>query len=531
MIGPPLKHTRLLAPFAAIVLCAASGFVIANEAPFLVVCPPKLRPAMAAWELHRSSQGLKITWVDSAPTAPEVVAKLNESGRGPQTPFILLVGDCRIAAANQADPTCEVPTHYRPPGPTAAFGTTPSLPGDAPYGDLDGDGVPEIAVGRIPTTDPALLENLCERIIAYENSDDFGPWRDTVQITAGVGGFGMLADAAIESATRAILTSALPPQVQIRVTYASPNSPFNPGPDDFFPTVLNRYREGGLFWVYLGHGQVTELDHVPGPGGSVRSVLCKDDVHLLERPANGAPIALLFACYTGAFDASTDSLAEKMLFAPGGPIAVLAGSRVTMPYGNAIASQGLIDACYSSRANHLGLTWLNAQHELAATAESHPAIAEKRRVLDMVAATISPNAAQLPEERLEHIHLYNLLGDPSLHLKHAKAIELQVPRGVAPGKELLVSGNAPNAGVLHLYICYPPGATPSNQQLSPVERYAHANCVELATSQLSLDAPGPFETTISIPPDASGPVRVVARMECRDGWCNGAATVLVRPGS
>lgn len=531
MIARPPTRFSLPACVAVFVLCVASGFSFANETSFLVVCPPKLRPSMAAWELHRISQGLKIGWVDSAPTASEVLAKLNQSGRGQQTPFILLVGDCRIAAANQADPSCEVPTHYRSPGPTAAFGTTPSLPGDAPYGDLDGDGVPEIAVGRIPTTDPAALENLCQRIIAYETSNDFGPWRDTVQITAGVGGFGLLADAAIESATRAILTSALPPQVQLRVTYASPNSPFNPGPDDFFPTVLNRYREGGLFWVYLGHGQVTELDHVPGPGGSVRAVLCKDDVHLLERPANGAPIALMFACYTGAFDANTDSLAEKMLFAPGGPIAVLAGSRVTMPYGNAIAAQGLIDACYSSQANHLGLTWLNAQRELAATAESHPAIADKRRMLDMVATTISPNAAQLPEERLEHIHLYNLLGDPSLQLKHPKAIDLQVPRGVAPGTELLVKGNAPNAGVLRLFICYPPGGATADQQLSPVERYARANCVELTSSQLSIDTPGLFETTITIPPHASGLVRVVARMECQDGWCNGAAAVLVRPGS
>ncbi len=495
----------------------------------LVVCPPAFREAISPWEQHRLAEGFRLTFVSSASTTQEVIEQLDLAGRNRETDFILLVGDCRISASDAANAEREVPTFYRKPGPTARFGTTASLAGDAPYGDLDGDGVPEISVGRLPASTPEQLSAICQRIIAYETSSDFGPWRDTVQITAGVGGFGWLADSAIESATRSILTTAIPGQIRLGVTYASPNSPFNPGASDFFPTVLRRYREGGLFWVYMGHGQVTELDHVPGPGGTLRPVLASDDVHLLERPANSAPIALVFACYTGAFDANVDSLAERMLFANGGPIAVIAGSRVTMPYGNAIAAQGLIEACYSDRTERLGDAWLRAQHELATPTDSNPIVAERRKLLDMVAAAVSPSADLLPEERLEHIHLYNLLGDPTLKLQHADAITLEVPRGVAPGTTMLVRGNASQGGELTLSICYVPGGAASDVGKSALQQYEQANCVDVARVVLPQCIAGPFETTIEIPANVNGPMRVVARMQRADGWCAGSTTVLVRP--
>jgi hypothetical protein len=179
----------------------------------------------------------------------------------------------------------------------------------------------------------------------------------------------------------------------------------------------------------------------------------------------------------------------------------------------------------------LGQIWLTAQQELATTTDARPEIAEKRRVLDLVAATVSPNAQQLPEERNEHIHLYNLLGDPSLRLRYPQTIELQVPRGIAPGQKLSVSGIAPLGGELKLFLCYPPGGMGANQRLSQLERYRQANCVELAAVHLPVNGPGEFHTSITVPADAYGPMRVIARIECADGWCTGAATVLVRPGS
>ena len=503
--------------------------VVPEARQCLVVCPPQFRTALAPWIDHRNREGVRIQLVDSAPSAGLVKTQLLQNGLTEQTAAILLIGDCRIVAAETASADVEVPTYYRLPGPTAKFGTTPTLAGDAPYGDLNGDGVPEVAVGRLPVHSTDELAGLVQRILAYESSGDFGPWRDTVQITAGVGGFGMLADAAIESATRSVLTSTVPASTRLMVTYCSPSSDFNPGPNDFFPAVLRRYSEGGMFWVYLGHGQVTELDRVPGPGGTRRSVLNRQDVALLERPASAAPIALILACYTGAFDATSESLAERMLLSDGGPVAVLAGSRVTMPYGNAIAAQGLIHAVYQNRSANLGTAWLAAQRELAADSKDDNDLAARRQMVDILATAISPAADQLPEERLEHVHLYNLLGDPLLKLAHPGEITLQMPRGVAPGQTLLIKGVTPHAGDLSLSLCYLPGGVPLQRGLSASERYEMANDGEVARLEMAGRNAGPFAASIVLPEHVRGPMRVVARVQDGAQWSVGAGRVLVRP--
>lgn len=497
-------------------------------ADYLVVCPPAFRPALQPWIEHRTGDGFVVRIVDTAPTAAEVSENLKQAGLGWSTRFILVVGDCRFSAADRADATSEVPTHYRLPGPTARFGTTATLAGDAPYGDLDGDGVPEVAVGRMPVNTPEQLSGLVERIIAYEASRDFGPWRDTVQLTAGMGGFGILADAAIESATRAVLTSSLPASIRTAITYASPASPFNPGATEFFPSVLRRYREGGLFWVYMGHGQVTELDRVAGPDGP-RAVLASDDVELLQRSADGAPIALLLACYTGAFDASEEALAERMLLSDGGPIAVLAGSRVTMPYGNAITAQGLIQAVYHERAERLGDAWLYAQRELATDAGGVEGLAERRRLIDLLAGALTASAELLPPERLEHVHLYNLLGDPALRLRHPEPISLTAPRGVAPGEKFSVEGVAPHEGKLTVAVSPLPGGAKVDAGASRLERYEQANGAELVRIEVPDQAAGPFRVEFALPESARGAVRIVARIEGSEGWSRGSAPLLARP--
>ncbi len=451
-----------------------------ESAVCLVVCPPACRSAMEDWREHRERQGVRVVWAESAATAEDVRSRLKKMGAvaslGNVKPsWILLVGDCQLVTAENADPTREVPTFYREAGPTAKYGTTPTLAGDAPYGDWDGDRIPEIAVGRLPVDRPEELTGIVQRIIDYEESDDMGPWRDAVQITAGVGGFGFLIDKAIESATRSVLVASLPAAVRLAVTYASPTSPFNPGADRFFSTVLKRYHEGSLFWVYMGHGHVTELDKVPGPNGTLRPVLCGDDIDLLRQRAQKSPIAVLLACYSGAFDASVDCLAERMLAAPGGPIAVLAGSRVTMPYGNAIAAQGLMHAVYHHRVPTLGDAWLRAQRELASDQADDEDLAGRRGMVDILAKALGGDSEALEAERLEHLHLYNLLGDPALVLRYPGSIELTVPRTVRSGEAMEIAGTTHHGGTLELTVCYPPGAVPDDYRLNAEELYELAN--------------------------------------------------------
>ena len=49
------------------------------------------------------------------------------------------------------------------------------------------------------------------KILAYERSQEFGPWRQRVNLIAGVGGFSPILDTVIETATSKLLTSCIPP--------------------------------------------------------------------------------------------------------------------------------------------------------------------------------------------------------------------------------------------------------------------------------------------------------------------------------
>ncbi len=68
-----------------------------------------------------------------------------------------------------------------------------------------------------------------------------------------------------------------------------------PDPIEFRATTIKRFNEGGLFWVYLGHGHVQLVDflHVPGDRHPVFDVFAMS--RLSRRQS--APIALFFACY------------------------------------------------------------------------------------------------------------------------------------------------------------------------------------------------------------------------------------------
>src|SRR5438876_792811 len=132
-----------------------------------------------------------------------------------------------------------------------------------------------------------------------------------VLIVAGVGGFSPLLDTVIETATSKLLTSGIPAAYDTRMTYGGWRSPYCPDPRLFHAMTVERHNEGCLFWVYIGHGQATELDRVSIPGerfhifdvNDCRELQCK----------SGAPIAVMLACYTAAFDQPQDCLAEQLL--------------------------------------------------------------------------------------------------------------------------------------------------------------------------------------------------------------------------
>jgi hypothetical protein len=123
-------------------------------------------------------------------------------------------------------------------------------------------------------------------------------------------------------------------------------------------------------------------------------------------------------------DAPHGCLGEELLLAEEGPVAVIAATRVTMPYGNTIMACELLRACFKDRPAAVGdMLRLAQQRVLAPTNKNQPSKDQLRATLDGMAEVLSPPPVDLPAERREHVLMYQLIGDPLLRL-HRPAAEV-----------------------------------------------------------------------------------------------------------
>jgi len=499
----------------------------------LVVCPGAFRDALRPWVAHRQAQGRRIGLLANTGSFAQLQEAIRREAKSGELKCVVLVGDADLTMRDDAAVRARcVPTGYLLSKVTVRFGGEESIASDQLYGDLDGDGKAELAVGRLPVDTPKQLSNLIERIIAYEKNQDFGLWRRRINLVAGAGDFGPLVDPLIENTAREFLTSGVPAEYQTTMTYGNWRSPFCPDPRVFGQTALARLNQGCLFWVYMGHGQVCELEPLPVPGGKY-PVLGPDELPQLGGAAC-PPIALLYCCYAGAFDARVDCLGETMLHQPGGPVAVLAGSRMTMPYGMAALASEMLDACFEERCETLGGMALKAQNKMHVAGEGSP----RRQWLDRLAGFASPSRDELPQEREDHAQLFNLLGDPLLRVRRPQQVALTVPPRATVGDRLEVVGRSPVAGkcVLELVVrrdrltFTPPARWEYKADDGALKEfnsiYQRANDPRLLSQELQVPA-GEFRATFDLPAEAAGACHVRAFVSGAADFAAGAADVRV----
>ena len=494
----------------------------------VVVCPEPLRDALRSWVTERSAEGHDIVVIRAASDPVEVRAAIRRWGRLGDLRSVVLVGDAAASADDPAGGAC-VPTWLVPATINVRWGSEPDIATDAPYGDLDGDGLPDVAVGRLPCDTPAQLERLVAKTLAYGKSRDHGLWRRRVNFVAGVGGFGPLTDRTVELAAAALIRQELPDAFSTSMTYASWTSPFCPHPRRFRAATLRRLNEGCLLWVYMGHGQVRSLDQTaPGHG----PVLTAEDAGLLAC-RHGWPIAVFMCCYAGAFDAKWDCLAEQLVLAPGGPVAALAGSRVTMPYGMAALGTELLEQLFHGAPQTLGRVVMRAQRQLLAGDRR----AGPRAALDQLAASLSPQPDTLDAERREHVLLFNLIGDPLLPLDLPEEVALQVPTEVPAGQAIPVMAESPIAGRATVELVRRLGRFRRSRRsdydnsfaamAAYREMYRRANDARLAAVSVEV-LPGAFRTQLAAPAAASGTYCVRIFVDGADGHAAGAAVIRIR---
>lgn len=503
----------------------------------LVLCPFDFQPALAKWLEYRREQGYQIRVESPAPIAAGIKRQIQTAAALSPLKHVLLVGDSgdQFARYQQL-----LATDYVPAQVNVYFGSDPEIATDNSYVDLDFDGLPELTIGRIPADSATQLTEFLDRVIAYETnanrSLDDSLWQRRINLIAGVGGLGRVVDAVVEQTAKQMITDLVPAAYQTSMTYGSWSSPYCPDPRRFSETAIERFNEGCLFWVYIGHGDRCRLDHVRLPDQS-HPILDTSRVRQLSC-AKGNPIAICLACYTGATDACEDGLAEKMLMQPGGPIAVVCGTRVTMPYAMSRLSLEMMEEFFDGDADTLGQLIQISMRRMASdeVAEAHND--PYRRLMEEMGNALSPFPQLLPLERLEHAKLIHLLGDPLLKLARPQSLEIDVASEVAAGSPLTIRGSSPAEGQLQIELVYdrdrflerPKRRRNYESSDSAFREYqnVYQRSQQRTVSKLMVPVKnGSFEHLVEVPATASGRCQVRAVVVSPDVFAMGSSAVRV----
>ena len=167
-------------------------------APHVVIAPRALTNAAAALVNYRRQQGLdsllvpveelhdSFTFGRRDPRAIPLFLAYARANWFVAPAYICLAGDGHIDYYDRFGQQQSRPNHLPPIQDrfytyTSSGGTRVTLGVDNPLADLDGDGDPDLALGRLPAQTPAALTRMIDRIIAHEASD---AWKSQVTLIA-----------------------------------------------------------------------------------------------------------------------------------------------------------------------------------------------------------------------------------------------------------------------------------------------------------------------------------------------------------
>jgi hypothetical protein len=192
--------------------------------------------------------------------------------------------------------------------------------------DFNNDGLPELAVGRLPARSLEEAMAMVAKIIDYEHS----PSSDEILLVADV------SDTYDFVQANASLKSLVPPNLRVnQIDRASSD------PATMRGLLLDAFNRGPRVVSYAGHGSVTSWR-----GGFLTS----EDAQLMENIHHPSFFTLM-TCLNGyGFDPVLDSLAESLIKAEGGAIAVWSSSGMTYPDEQAAMNQALYGLLFGEDA-------------------------------------------------------------------------------------------------------------------------------------------------------------------------------------
>lgn len=323
----------------------------ALSADLLVVGPPDLLAALQPLLDWRTQHGVK-TLAVPLPTvydqfgggvvSPDAIRELVRASQGwSQAPrSLLLLGDAsfdplgyQASAEINRLPVFFIFTEYG--GETGT---------DLPFVDMDGDSLPDLAVGRLPASTPQQVSDYAQKVIEYEgNQSPAGTRRLVVSVADG-----QEAGFALDAQTFMSLLPESYDRLEIAPTA---------GTIDAAVQVRQAFERSPWLVAYFGHGSIQMW-------GKDKLFSVEDVSSLPKNPR--APIVVNMTCLAGLFiHPRQESLAEALLWQAGaGASAVLAPTSLTLAADQSHLSRALVQALSDGQSRTLGDAMLRAWRQM-----------------------------------------------------------------------------------------------------------------------------------------------------------------------
>jgi hypothetical protein len=420
----------------ACALIAPHASATEAEEQWIVVTAPAFRSAIAPLAEHRKAQGMHVHIVETInylregeilrgepAKLVEPIQKLCRNFKG--TSFILLVGAIELSN-DLHDPAMKIV-----PTLNGTVGRMKGEPSDNAYGCLGDSLEPTIAVGRFPARSVDEAKAMVAKTLEYERDTKPGEWKRRVTVLAGAPSFNPTVDTMVERVALSRL-DRLDVAWSGRAIYHNPASRFCL-PDEVLRERTLRYiEEGEAITLYLGHSNA--LGFAPGR----LPFLDRSDWAKLNIP-RGRGIFATFGCFGAQLRGTEgEGYAVAAVRNPQGPVAAVGSQGICFASMVQLAADGFVERFFASEPpRRLGPCWLSLKTSLARKPINPLTFA----LLDAV-----DGDRNTPQEtqRLAHLEMFTLLGDPALTLATIpQSWRLKVAETVEPGDVLTVQCPAP----------------------------------------------------------------------------------------
>jgi len=289
---------------------------------------------------------------------------------------------------------------------------------DMAWGDLDGDGVPDVPVGRIPARSPADVDRVVGKILAFESQP---PTSADLQAAVWLGSpeYDATINALASSFAVAMVQTGGPPWLRPWFVSGNPGDPFCGWPPDQSARFTRQLKQGGIANVLMGHACADYFYSMTFGSKQIWYTAASAAKEL----GQGPPVApmFFFSCESGNFARQRPCEAEAFLLMPGGPVAVVAATTESHPLTNYFSCVCLLKA-FGKRETRLGALWLNAQRE--AKQSRNPLVESVLRDAEgKLEAEID-----LAKLKRDQMLMYAILGDPATRLRLPAPLEATIER-------------------------------------------------------------------------------------------------------